>query len=269
MGGLNLKLILGVVLVFLLVNLGLVIIIQKLKNKVELSLENKIMENVRKVSFYTDDEVKIVGHYYEGNKNDFAFILVHMRPATKESYQKFARFFQEKGYTSLAIDLRGHGESVESAKGILNYEKMLPEEEQASILDLEAASKFLYKESGGVFTKEKQVIVGASIGANLAFQFLHDHPEVPAVVLLSPGLNYRGIVLEKYKDGINGEKIMAVFAKDDLEEAIKAYNTFKEWFPSSTLLMYDKGRHGTDILEANPELLNKIYFWLMERLASK
>lgn len=265
MGKPNLKLYLGILVVFLALVFLYTVLIQRTKEKVELSLENKVMPNVNKVRFQTDDGVTIVGHYYSGVRSDVAFLLLHMRPATKESYQKLAEFLQSKGYSSLMIDLRGHGESIESTRGILNYNEMTPEEEQASILDLEAASRFLEQDG---FTKEKQVLIGASIGANLSFQFLHDHTEIPAVVLFSPGLNYRGIILESYQEGINGKKILAIFSKDDISEALKAYQTLPNWFPEGTFWLYEKGRHGTDILEANPGLFEKIYFWLQESLVS-
>ncbi len=264
MGKPSLKLYIVILVSFLILVVIYAGFIKKTREKIELSLENKAMERVEKVNFQTEDGVKIVGHYYLGGKADLAFLLVHMRPATKESYKELAKFLQEKGYSSLAIDLRGHGESIESTRGLLDYNKMTPEEEQASILDLESASKFLEKEG---FEKQKQVLVGASIGANLSFQFLHDHPEILGVVLLSPGLNYRGIILEKYKEGISGEKILAIFAKDDIPEALKAYETLPKWFPQATIWFFEKGRHGTDILDANPELLRKIYFWVNEKIA--
>lgn len=262
----NLKLYLLILTLFFILVFLFTIAIQNIQKKVELSLENKVMSNVSKVTFQTDDGVTIVGHYYAGERTEAVFLLIHMRPATKESYQKLAQFLQNKGYSSLAIDLRGHGESIESTRGILNYNQMTPEEEQASILDLEAASRFLEQKG---FPKEKQILIGASIGANLSFQFLHYHPEIPAVVLLSPGLNYRGIILENYKDNLDGKKILAIFAKDDIPEALKAYQTLPDWFSDGTFWLYDRGRHGTDILEANPELLTKMYFWIQERLALK
>ena len=226
--------------------------------------ENLVDKNVKKVSLQTIDGVKIVGNYYLGTNQEVAFILVHMRPKTKESWDELAKFLQQKGYSSLAIDLRGHGESVESVKGILDYQKMSENEERESILDLEAASLFLTKEG---FGKNRQILIGASIGANLSFEMMSIYPEILAAVLLSPGDNYRGIILENYKDKVDGQKILTIVAKDDLKQALNAVDLIKSWYPTTTVWVLEKGGHGTDILVKNPELLDKIYFWLKEKIS--
>lgn len=220
------------------------------------------IEEFKKINFITKDGVMIVANYYPNKEAKYAGILIHQRPLTKESFDNFAKFLNKEGYTVLALDLRGHGESIQSTFGKLDYNKFTSEEEQKSIIDLEAASLFLNKEG---FPKEKQFLVGASIGANLAFQFLSENPKIKGVVLLSPGLNYRGIILEKFrKEGI-GNKIFAVSALDD-PQGVKGGRALKSWYPEAVYLEYQFGGHGINLFKTQKDLREKILDWLREKL---
>jgi pimeloyl-ACP methyl ester carboxylesterase len=241
--GLLLLIILGVIITFYL---------QKSKSKME----------VQKVSFVTKDGVTIVANYYPNKSAKFAGILVHMRPKTKESFDDLAKFLQKQGYALLAIDLRGHGESTESVRGKLDYNKFSEEEEKESINDLTAGSLFLEKEG---YPKDRQFLIGASIGANLSFQFLSENPQVKAIVLLSPGLNYRGVILENFRKEGLGEKIFVISALDD-EPAYTAGRTLKSWYPDLNYLELPSGGHGTNLFNSHPDLYEKILIWLREKL---
>jgi len=243
-----------ILVLLLLIVLGVIITfyLQKSKSKME----------VQKVSFITKDGVTIVANYYPNKDAKFAGILVHMRPKTKESFNDLARFLQKQGYALLAIDLRGHGESTESIKGKLDYNKFSEDEEKESINDLFSASLFLEKEG---YPKDRQFLIGASIGANLSFQFLSENPQVKAIVLLSPGLNYRGVILENFKKEGLGEKIFVISALDD-EPAYTAGRTLKSWYQDLNYLELPSGGHGTNLFNSYPDLYEKILIWLREKL---
>lgn len=243
------------VLILFLIILGSVIIFYFLSSKTK-------MGEVEKVNFITKDGVTIVANYYPNKEAKFAGILVHMRPKTKESFDDLAKFLQKEGYALLAIDLRGHGESTESIKGKLDYNRFSEAEEKESINDLISASLFLEKEG---YPKNKQFLIGASIGANLSFQFLSENPDVKAVVLLSPGLNYRGVILENFKKEGLGEKIFVISALDD-EPAYIAGRTLKSWYPDLNYLELPSGGHGTNLFGVYPDLYEKILIWLREKL---
>jgi pimeloyl-ACP methyl ester carboxylesterase len=224
--------------------------------------KSKAKMEVQKVSFITKDGVTIVANYYPNKSAKFAGILVHMRPKTKESFDDLAKFLQKEGYALLAIDLRGHGESTESVKGKLDYNKFSEDEEKESINDLISASLFLEKEG---YPKDRQFLIGASIGANLSFQFLSENPQVKAIVLLSPGLNYRGVILENFKKEGLGEKIFVISALDD-EPAYIAGRTLKSWYPDLNYLELPSGGHGTNLFNSYSDLYEKILIWLREKL---
>lgn len=220
------------------------------------------MTKLEKVNFITKDGVTIVADYYPNEKAKFAGIFIHMRPATKESYQKLAKFFQQEGFAILAFDLRGHGESFQSIKGKLNYEQFSPEEEEQSINDLEAASLFLEKEG---FDKSKQFLIGASIGANLSYQFLSENQNVKAAVLLSPGINYHGVKIDKVNQENFGGRILLIYSIEDFQAA-SAAKDLKVWYPNLKYLEFQGMAHGTDLLDYYPQIPQSILNWLREKL---
>lgn len=216
--------------------------------------------NVETVSFETEDGVKIVADYYKTANGKFAGILIHMMPADRKSFTSLAQRLQNAGYSVLAIDLRGHGDSINSTKGLLNYKNFSDEEHQASIYDIKAASEFLKKEG---FSMENQFLIGASIGANLALQFLSQNQQIKAVALLSPGLNYRGIKIENFLKKEFGDKLLVVIGKEDLQ-SISSLDLFKNITPSSTIYLLNTKAHGTDLLDDS--LIEKVIIFLKEKL---
>jgi len=220
------------------------------------------VEKIGKVKFTTEDGVEIIGDFYEVNTSKYGGILIHMMPSDRKSWKDLALKLKESGYSVLAIDLRGHGESINSTKGLLDYKKFSNEEHQASIYDIKAASKFL--ESKG-YPITNQFLIGASIGANLSLQFLSLNNDLKCAILLSPGLDYRGIKLENYLRKELGEKLLVITTKEDLQ-SYPSINKIKEIAPSSTILEYPGNAHGTEILNQFPELYDKIIFFLKEKL---
>src|SRR3989338_6181878 len=150
---------------------------------------------MRKIFLTTKDGVKIAANLYPAESPKGWIVFSHMMPAVKESWNDLAEEFCGAGHESIAIDLRGHGESVSSGLAReLNYRNFSEEDHQKSILDLEATADFLIKEREAAAGKIS--FVGASIGANLSLQYISEHPEFKTAVLLSPGLDYRGVKTE-------------------------------------------------------------------------
>lgn len=212
------------------------------------------------VSFTTDDGVRIAADYRRAEGN-YAAILLHMMPADRKSYRGIAAKLENNGISSLAIDLRGHGES---SGGPTGYENFSDEDHQKSIKDVEAASKFLAEKG---FDKAHQFLVGASIGANLALQFLVENEEVPAAVLLSPGLDYRGIKTEPLITRVGKGKFLLIAASEDdagrADMARELYNKVPQG-ANATLLVYKNAGHGTAMFgKETPDLEEEIIRFLL------
>lgn len=206
-----------------------------------------------KVTLKTEDGVDIVGDFYDAGESKFA-ILLHMMPATKESWKPFAEKLLDAGYSSIAVDERGHGESTMG--GALDYQAFDPHEQQEKIRDVNAAFEFL-KAKGA--TVENTVAIGASIGANLAIQFQHSHSKLPMAIALSPGLDYQGILTKPLVSDLSpGQEAILVASQEDARsaEAIQELNTAN---PQQTrVYLFDHLGHGTQITEAKPSFIDEL-----------
>ncbi len=213
-------------------------------------------KNMNKIFLSTKDNVKIAADLYEVENPAGWLVLVHMMPTTKESWLNLAEEFANQGYESIAIDLRGHGESDKGPDGYLSFSDS---QHQKSILDLEAAANYLIQNRGA--TPDKISFIGASIGANLSLQYISEHPEFKTVILLSPGLNYRGIKTEPLvKNFRAGQKVFFVSSQDDgenAEENQKLYESVPAGIEKE-IEIYKAAGHGTTILENESGLKNLI-----------
>lgn len=87
--------------------------------------------------------------------------------------------------------MRGHGKSV-NQNG--TFQSFTPNDFNKMKLDVKAAKQFLVTQKG--INPKNIAIVGASIGANVALKYAAVDPSIKAVVLLSPGLHYKGVIKE-------------------------------------------------------------------------
>lgn len=205
------------------------------------------------IEILTQDKIKIIGDYYAVQNSVKGALLVHMMPEARSSWNEFAPKLEDTGYHVLAIDLRGHGESEGGS-----YHDFTDEQHQASIYDLYAAARFLHEKGA-----KEIALVGASIGANLALQFLAENPETKAVVLLSAGLEYRGIKIKPLAEKIpEKNKILFVGAEDDADTMGGSCEEIVQALGNPERICFSSGGHGTNLFNSHPELMEKIVEYL-------
>lgn len=221
------------------------------------------------VQLKTKDGVELYGAHFQTEKNDApAVVLLHMMPATKESWDSFQEMLVENGFQSLAIDLRGHGESVFQSGELLDYQEFSPEEHRAKIYDVEAATEFFIKKG---ISRERIAFIGASIGANLSLWQQVRHRDIKASVLLSPGLSYKGIMALEFAEQISPEQSVFVIAAQDDDggweyPAGEMAEMIYEKLPSKNkkIQVVEGTKHGTGLFAKNPGLEHEIIKWLTD-----
>jgi len=211
------------------------------------------------------DKTKIAATWYSFPRPKRYMVLVHMMPADKESWADFASEAVRRGYSSIAIDLRGHGKSFGGPNG---YKIFIDADHQKGILDIEAAVKFLLKAGAH---KEEIVFVGASIGANLILKYIAENPEYRAAALLSPGLNYYGVdATRSVKKLVGGQRVIFITARDDersggnnAEMTYQLYELTPEHV-FKKIVIYDRAGHGTNMFKTaeSPNLMETIFAFL-------
>jgi len=193
----------------------------------------------------TEDNIKIAADYYQGT-SDKAVILLHMLRKNKESWKDFPERLRKEGYSVLAIDLRGHGESD------LDMNEFSDADFNNMVLDVRIAKKFL--DEKGI---REVAIIGASIGANVAVNFAKEYSG--KIVLLSPGLEYHGVKTEDAITKTNTSFLIIATEGD----AYSAYSSkiLKEKAKNAKLIIFSGNEHGTEMFERHP-LAENIIEWL-------
>lgn len=217
---------------------------------------------MEKITFMTRDGVTITGNYLKPQiKHAPVFLLLHMMPATKESWNDFATIIHKKGYAALAIDLRGHGESTDMNGIRSDYKEFKDEEHRSSMNDIASAKKFLAGQNA--IDMSRIAIAGASIGANLALWQASIDKDVRLIMLLSPGLNYRGILAGELAPGFR--RHVYILASEGDTKSAEGSRKLAGIFQGETKLEILKGDlHGTNMF--NPEIMNRLLDWAFERI---
>lgn len=211
----------------------------------------------------TADGIKIAANYFpvDSQKHPSPLgwvVFLHMMPATKESWNELAERLRHSGYAGIAIDLRGHGASDGGPDG---YREFSDVEHQDSVRDVDAAIDFLA--SVGAHD-DRIVLIGASIGANLALSAIAHHRNVHKGVLISPGLDYHGIATQPLVAAMpEGKQLLFIGAYDDdrVIDNVHEVQLLCDSIPSGIAVTKElviTGGHGTAILVNHPELIETI-----------
>ena len=185
------------------------------------------------VNMQTEDSLNIVGDFFEGNSK--GIILLHMFQKTKLSWRNFAEKLNKEGYTVLAIDFRGHGESDD------NWKNFVEKDFNNMIEDVKAAKAFLK-----MYGVNEIGVICSSICANTALNYSMED-DVSFVVLLSPGMNHKGINIEDFDCD---KPILIVASKDD----VQSFKDSKEIFENinskdKQIELFENAGHGTDMFK--------------------
>jgi alpha-beta hydrolase superfamily lysophospholipase len=167
----------------------------------------------------------------------------------RSDWNSFASTLSNKNndYAVLSIDLRGHGESTTSQNGnTISFQSFTPDDFNKMVLDVKAAKQFLITQKN--INLSNIAIVGASIGANVALNYAASDPSIKAVVLLSPGLDYKGVTTSNTIKQYKGPIYIMTAGKDPIagNDPQTLCNEIKNC--GNRLKVYqDSNSHGTDM----------------------
>lgn len=216
-------------------------------------------DTFRPIALMTSDGVALAGTYGAASAARAWAVLVPMMPATKESFVPLARRLADAAISTLAIDLRGHGESQ---GGPLGYQSFTDRDHQASVRDIDAAVAYLRSQGA---PDDRIALIGASIGANLSLHYLASHPSLRLAVLLSPGVDYRGVLAKESIVALS--KGTGVFIASSQDDGYNAQETEELWglIPDGVIkrrALFARAGHGTTMLEKEPSLFDDIILFI-------
>ena len=186
-------------------------------------------------------------------------ILVHGLGGRNEGWKPFAQRAQRAGYACIAFDLRGHGRSTNLGGQTLSYKSFTEGDWQRAARDISVVWDHL-PEYG--INPANSVLVGSDIGANLALVYAVDHSEVPAVVMVSPGLDYKGVKTESAIVALGQRPVLLISGKEDTYSATACETLKKVAMGFSEIRLYAGSAHGIDLLDFQAMVPEDIFLWL-------
>lgn len=191
-----------------------------------------------------------------------ALILVHMLGSKRAAWDYLARRAQQLGFMALTFDMRGHGESA--AKG--SYKNFTTQDWAGVLNDIDAAKKSLLENGAD---PQDIMLVGASIGANLALAYAVDHNDIPAVVMVSPGLDYKGVQAQPAVVAYGKRPLLLMTAEGDSYSATSCGALDKAAQGLCEVRHYSGSAHGTALFDVSDSALEQVFLWLAPIVDSK
>ena len=124
----------------------------------------------------------------------------------------------------------------------------------------DVAASVAYLRAQGI---EDVSIVGASIGANLALNVAAADTGVTNVVLLSPGMEYKGVEIQQALADYGERPLLCVVSKDDTYSARTGLFIDSQARGYHKLEIYETAGHGTRMLNKAPALEPLVISWLL------
>lgn len=221
-----------------------------------------------RVVIRTVDGWSLVGDFSPGSSTT-AVLLVHQLSSNRHEWGPLlARLGAAPSPTStLAIDLRGHGESTTGPEGPTHWPSFGNDRDRWAGLehDIEAGVNYLRQR----LPAAEVIIVGSSIGSTAAIRYAARDWRVGRIVALSPGLDYRGLrILESAMEWLNtGRPLLALAAQGDTPsaEAVRELSRLDAGRNLVTAVIYENtAAHGVAMGApgVHPEMWERIDQWL-------
>lgn len=208
------------------------------------------------INLKTSDGIDILGTYTPTlNSNNTVVLLLHQLRKDRTIWNILVKKLSEKGFNCVTIDFRGHGKS-----GGGSWEDFTDDQFQGMIHDVEAAGEYIRKR----FPTANIALIGSSIGANLALNYVTS-ANTSSVVLISPGLDYKGIKTEAVANNYSRPIFLAA-SSDDENSSMEAIQRIASLVTTPEvdlkIVTYSDAGHGVHMFSVHPDLLDQIVSWL-------
>lgn len=234
-------------------------------------------ERVRMLRLLTPDDVGLAAAYYPAsgtNEAAPAVVLLHSLGENRDQWGSFPLLLQHNGIAVLNFDFRGHGESTRriTATGpqLVDHQSFTPRDFQNLLLDVNTAVNWL--EEQPAIDKRRIVLIGSSLGANLAVRYIKEHDDLAGLILFSPGLAYKDIRIDDVFPELRRMPLRIVvsvrdtFAYESSRRLLDARRQGGRARDFKEMIVCSGEQHGADQLRAVKELSGVLIHWLRQVL---
>lgn len=220
------------------------------------------------VEYNTKDGMIVKGTLYvpKTDKKPSVVILLHSLGGTQKDWANLPSLLTDKGYAVMALDLRGHGQSIYTRKMQRKYwqnfsdetYKKIPDDIVRGIDNLKNYKQINSSQIG---------IVGCGIGATVgAIAAASRAQSVKTLVLISPSEEFRGMnVLLKIVD-FGTHPILSLAGQNDRSSVAAVHKIKKVAQAENKIIIYPKAGAGLLLYKNYPTLKNEIVNWICEKL---
>ncbi len=205
------------------------------------------------VQLTTADGIELHGVYEPVEGATKGVLLVHGDRRTANDWKFLQGKLEHAGFATLAIDLRGHGDS--QGVGV----PPLPDETyQAMTADVTAGLDYLRAQGA-----TELMLVGAELGSVLALAAAAEASDTTNVVLLSPSLKVKGIRADAALKKWGERSVLFVVSSDDPYSAKSALLLDAQARGPKHMEIYSGAGKGAAMLNREPACEGLVLSWLL------
>lgn len=194
-------------------------------------------------------------------------MLLHGLNGSHQDWHALPEHLVKAGYAVVAIDMRGHGDSTQKKTGgRMSWRIFKKNDWDQMPRDIDRVRRYIVKNEDEEFDHidaTHMALIGSKLGANAALiSGDRDSDEtIKAMVLISPGLNYKGLetsfAIVHYRN-----PIFILTSHEDLY-AVESSELLYRWaLGAKAIQMYKNVGDGTDMLRIEPKINDTIVKWL-------
>ena len=191
-------------------------------------------------------------------------LMLNQAAGDRTAYVELAEHLASRGIASLRLDLRGHGESTNLGRFEPSESDSLSRERFIWDSDIDVTAAHQYLKSLARVDSNRIGIVGSSYSGEEMAEAGRNHGYVRAYVLLSPGSFSEESIPE-----IDSSGVPWLFITTNNDRFLKEITASVQAQSKTVELIIAPGtEHATDILQAHPEMAERIAVWLEQKLES-
>ena len=220
-------------------------------------------EEPERVEFFSQDGVSIRASYYSSRQRYSPAVL--LLPEFRQSrafWDRASAYLSDKGYAVLVIDFRGQGESTQLGERSLDWAFFPNTYFKLFLLDINASMNFLHFQPG--VDQSRMAIMGAGLGANAALLFASGDKRIEGLILISPGLNYRGLEIEEAITKYGNRPILIIVSRDDCYSLYSSKRLYSLAKGRKELKIYPNAGRGAKMPKRRADIMEFISQWLKE-----